>query len=170
MKILLTIGMLLHVFTVQAASQAIPNFHQVTNEIYRGGRPSNDELTRLFRGQKIHTIIDVENNMPIVRQEKILAESMGMRFVSSPMEWEERPSDDQVDRLLTELKNSGNFPIFLHCRHGRDRTGLIMALYRVEVMGWSPERAYKEMLDLGFGTQYVELDRYFRERTGYTGE
>ncbi len=42
-----------------------------------------------------------------------------------------------------------------------------MGLYRVEVEGWSPEKAYEEMLKLGFHAKFKALDDYFRIRTGF---
>jgi protein tyrosine/serine phosphatase len=39
----------------------------------------------------------------------------------------------------------------MHCKHGSDRTGLMAAMYRVVVQGWSKEQALKEMTEGGFG-------------------
>ena len=46
-------------------------------------------------------------------------------------------------------------PILVHCRHGADRTGLIMAMYRVVFQGWTKEQAKKEMLEGGYGFHAV---------------
>ena len=42
-------------------------------------------------------------------------------------------------------------PVLMHCKHGSDRTGLMSAMYRVVVEGWSKEDALKEMTQGGFG-------------------
>jgi len=43
----------------------------------------------------------------------------------------------------------------VHCQQGADRTGLMCAIYRVAVCGWSKEQAAKEMTDGGFGFHAV---------------
>ena len=82
---------------------------------------------------------------------------------------ERLPPDLQkfAETLVNLHLDEKNFPIFLHCAHGEDRTGLLMGLYRVEVQGWTPEKAYLEMLKLGFHPKFKALDDYFRDRTGF---
>lgn len=150
-------------FSVYA--KPIPNFRQVTEQLFRGGRPSNANLAEL-KQRGIGTVINLENEPGPVANERRAAEQLGLNFVSSPMSWLTRPEDQQVDNLLSLLADESAFPIFLHCRHGEDRTGLIMGLYRVLVQGWRPADAYKEMLALGFHPSFKALDDYFRERTG----
>jgi hypothetical protein len=35
-------------------------------------------------------------------------------------------------------------PVFVHCRQGRNRAGIMTAIYRVAYHGWTPQRAYAE--------------------------
>jgi hypothetical protein len=53
-------------------------------------------------------------------------------------------------------------PVFFHCRHGKDRTGTMAALYRIEVDGWTNEEAIEEMLAFGYHTIYQDLIDYVR--------
>ncbi len=59
--------------------------------------------------------------------------------------------------------------IYVHCRHGQDRTGLVVGLERVFVEGWDPADAYAEMLSHGFHTYFLGLKEYFFTQTGYHG-
>lgn len=147
-------------------SETAPNLIQVTDQIYRSGRPGNGDLAELKKDQGIRTVIDLEDSNQVIQQEEKEAEQLGLKFVTSPMSWAIRPKDAEVDQLLNILRDEKNLPILVHCRHGEDRTGLIIGLYRVEVQGWTPEAAYQEMLKLGFHRQLVNLDGYFRKRTG----
>ena len=156
------------VFLAVDAQATISNFMPVTNNIYRGGRPQKRDLENLKDQKNLSTIIDVENK-PAVAQEKDAADRLGLKFISSPMDTDIRPSDQQVDQILTVMSDPHNFPIFIHCFHGEDRTGLIVGLFRVEVQGWSAQSAYLEMLKNGFHPKYRALDKYFRDRTGYSG-
>lgn len=154
--------------TVQIQN-AIPNFLQVTNNLFRGGRPNTSDLASLKSEKNIATVIDLENKMPVVDQENKVVTDLGLKFISSPMDAAVRPTDQQVSQILAYLRDASNEPIFIHCHHGQDRSGLIIGIYRVEVQGWTPAKAYQEMLDNGFHSNLSALDNYFRDRTGYAG-
>jgi protein tyrosine/serine phosphatase len=151
------------------AAATIPKFSQVSDSLFRGGRPQQNDLAQVQSRYGVSTVVDIENNVQAIRQERGFAAQLQMEFISEPMDWETRPSDDQVNAILDLLKHSNGGPVFIHCTHGEDRTGLIVGLYRVEVQGWTPEQAYSEMLQMGFHTKFKALDDYFRARTGYRG-
>lgn len=146
----------------------IPNFLQVTNDIFRGGRPNNGDLAALKSEKNIKAVINLENKQSVVQQEQQTARNLGLKYISSPMNASVRPTDQQVNQILAALQDSNNDPIFIHCHHGQDRSGLIIGLYRVEVQGWAPAKAYQEMIDNGFHTSLTALDTYFRDRTGFS--
>ena len=74
-------------------------------------------------------------------------------------------SDEEVISFLTIISDPNNQPVFVHCRYGADRTGLMCAVYRVVVQGWSREAAIDEMQRGGYGAHkiYNGLARYIRE-------
>ena len=146
----------------------IKNWAKVNPMIFRGGRPSEALDVKKLKAMGIQTIIDLENNAKVIEREGRFAKSLGMDFISVPMYWDQRPSDSDVNGLLSamsQVRRSG--PIFIHCFHGRDRTGVIVALYRVFVESWDAESAYREMLKLGFNVKFKPLLDYFSDRTGY---
>lgn len=147
--------------------EKIPNFQEVTGNIYRGGRPATGDLAAAQRDQGIRTVLNLENDTKAIREDQKTAMALGMRFISRPMSAYERPNDSQVDQILAALQDASNFPILIHCRRGQDRTGVIIGLYRVLEQGWLPSQAYDEMLRIGFHPQFRELDNYFRDRTGF---
>jgi protein tyrosine/serine phosphatase len=53
----------------------------------------------------------------------------------------------------------------VHCWHGSDRTGCIIALYRILNQGWSKEQAIDEMVYGGYGfkSRYVNIIRYIKD-------
>jgi protein tyrosine/serine phosphatase len=70
--------------------------------------------------------------------------------------------DDRVLEALRILTNPQNQPVVIHCQHGADRTGAIVALYRIIVQGWSKADAVREMNEGGFhhSSLFRNLDRY----------
>lgn len=138
----------------------------VSPGIWRGRRPDAAELAHL-KALGVKTILDLEDSSAAIAAEKPIVARLGMRFISEPMSGFWTPNDKQVDRIEALLADPRNQPIFVHCQHGQDRTGVIVALHRVFHQGWSPAKAHKEMLDLGFHKVLVLLNHYFEEKTGW---
>lgn len=144
-----------------------PLFDEVARGVYRGGRPDRGDLSELERYYRVRTVLNLEDKDGVVDEEERWADKLDLKFINIEMDSSDWPDDDEIDAALAAMSNPRNHPIFVHCKHGRDRTGLVIGLYRVEVQGWSPERAYREMLDHGFRTYLKNLRKYFEKRTGY---
>ena len=64
--------------------------------------------------------------------------------------WEIRPAQiADVLRTIRERQKEG--AVLVHCYHGADRTGLVVAMYRVIYQGWSLDAARSEMIDGRYG-------------------
>ena len=55
-----------------------------------------------------------------------------------------RPSHEQVARVLAIINDPANHPVFIHCKRGSDRTGTIVACYRISKENWTDEQAIDE--------------------------
>lgn len=150
-------------------ARALPNYIVVNPNLSRSGRPDAEGLV-LLKQNNVKTIINIENDMTAVRAEEAAVKRLGMQYVSSPMSWNKSPSDQQVDALLRLMTDAKAGPVHLHCKHGRDRTGMMIGLYRVFVDRWPPGKAYQEMLATGFRPQLQALDQYFKRRTHWNGQ
>jgi protein tyrosine/serine phosphatase len=144
------------------APQGLPNFHQVTSGIFRGGAPTGDGLKAL-KDMGIHTIIDLRISPKDVKVEKKTAEAMGFTWLNIPM-GKEAPTQKQVDTFLATLAKAPDEPVFVHCQHGADRTGCMVGIYRVQVEGWSFAQACQEMGKYGFKPYLNELKEAVRSR------
>ena len=142
------------------------NFHLVSDGIYRSGRPDEAGIQVLAQ-MGVKTIIDLENDDDAVALEQGWAQAAGIGFISQPMNGLADPNDDQVNQTLAEIDDPANRPVLVHCLQGKDRTGLIIALYRVIYEGWTPQAAHDEMLSLGFNTILLAMNHYFEDKTGW---
>jgi protein tyrosine/serine phosphatase len=129
--------------------KSIPAFYKVNNNLYRGGEPDMDGLNRL-KNMNIKTIVSFQQESDEVATERAMVHAFGMEFYNIPLSVYERPTDEQVLEFLDIVTNQANFPVFVHCASGRDRTGSMIAMYRVVVDGWTIKEAYQEAKDLGF--------------------
>ena len=133
------------------AAAPLPNLHQVDAGLYRGGQPTAEGFRRLA-DLGVKTIVSLRAYGRAARHEhteRRLVESLGMRWVSLPMRMYWRPSDEQVRTFLSLTQAGADGPVFVHCQHGEDRTGSLIAVYRVFRQGWTPAQAYAEALKLG---------------------
>lgn len=156
--------LLIAAFWSTFAFAEIPKFVSVTSQIYRGGRPDTAGLQQLAK-MNVRTVINIDDNESAAKRERETAEKLGLRWINEPMDSFREPASAQIDRLLASLQDPSLFPVFIHCKHGEDRTGLVIGLYRVEVQKWTPTAAYKEMRERGFHPILKALDRFFHWRT-----
>ncbi len=142
----------------------IPNFQKTTDTIFRGGRATQQGLNYLKQAG-FKTIINLENDSKAINAEAAYAKKIGLQMYSSPLSWTKPPNDAQINNIIAALQNPNMYPVFVHCHYGKDRTGMIIGLYRVLVQGWDPRDAYAEMIKYGFHTEYKALDDYYRAKT-----
>ncbi|MBA2727914.1 MAG: tyrosine-protein phosphatase [Parachlamydiaceae bacterium] len=74
-----------------------------------------------------------------------------------------RIKDSEIIKVLKIIKSS-NDPVLVHCWHGSDRTGVVVAMYRILFQDWEKELAIEEMVNGGFGYHgiYKNLINYIR--------
>ena len=149
---------------IDPGSVPITRFLEVTPDIYRGARPSAQGLQILAK-QGLRTVIDLEDITSAIDSENQVAKSAGLQFVTKPMSGHLSPDDQEVSEILALLNDPGNYPIFIHCQLGEDRSGLIVALYRVFTQKWTAADAYQEWVKDGFHTQLTALKNYFDQKT-----
>ncbi|HWP43990.1 MAG TPA: tyrosine-protein phosphatase [Blastocatellia bacterium] len=130
----------------------IKNFGCINETFYRGAQPKEDDYKDLA-ALGIKTVIDLQRVGE--RDEQRLVEAAGMKFYRIGMSDRKRPSLEQIELFLKIVNDPANQPVFVHCRGGRHRTGVVTAAYRMTREGWRPEQAIAEMkkfdFDRGFG-------------------
>lgn len=134
-----------------AAAHRIPlkgvaGFAEVSPTLYRGGQPTKQGLESLA---KLGINIVVDARSPWRNHEGVEVQKLGMQYVSIP--WRcPFPKDEVFAKFLKLIRNNPNKKIFVHCRLGDDRTGMMVAAYRMALQGWSAQDAMKEMSTSGF--------------------
>lgn len=133
----------------RAARSPLPYFFKVDDRLYRGAHPTPEGFKQLSE-MGVKTIINLRGEDPRHQGfDRALVESYGMQWIYLPMHAFWRPTDAQVTEFLTLVLDPKRAPVFLHCRQGEDRTGALVAVYRVVAEGWEPRRAYNEAREMG---------------------
>lgn len=142
----------------------IPRFAVVDSGLARGARPSAAAIDSLAH-HGYRTIVSFIHDP----DEGERVRSAGMRYVEIPMTatifGASVPTDRDLERFFGTVLDSTARPVFMHCVHGKDRTGAMAAIYRIEVSGWTSEQAIAEMDSLGFNGMYKNLHGFVRSYT-----
>jgi|SRR5690348_12437612 tyrosine-protein phosphatase SIW14 len=130
-----------------AAAEAPPaglhNFMQVDEHVYRGGQPSEMGVKSLAK-LGIKAVIDLRGGGERSVAEQKEVEAHGMKYYSIPMPAFNAPSDAEISTALALINDSQNWPVYIHCLRGKDRTGTVIACYRIRHDRWPNARAMKE--------------------------
>lgn len=160
-------------FADSATCVSCANFAQVTGQIFRGGRPGGENSFQELKAMGIKTVIDLQGgdignsmfgwvagvlepgeNPSWISFEKQGIESLGMKFVNVPINSLADINSAQgygLGHAIALMNDPKNQPVYVHCEHGVDRTGLLVALYRVYYQKWTREAAHDEMVAMGHG-------------------
>ena len=148
-------------------SKDLPNFHKVNDVIYRGGQPKTAGIVELKR-LGIATVISLRSNDEHALKERSRFESAGIRFISLPLDNWQRPKVEQIDAIIAQIETVANQPVFVHCKRGSDRTGTVIAVYRMVHDGWDAKRAGDEAEEFGIGWWQFGMrdfiNDYYRDR------
>jgi protein tyrosine phosphatase (PTP) superfamily phosphohydrolase (DUF442 family) len=143
-------------WAVKMEKPGLKNFHRVTQNLFRGAQPTEEGFDQL-KTLGIKTVIDLR---PFHSDESKLKKT-GLNFERFHFyTW--HADDDDVVRFLKIVTNTNCGPCFVHCAYGSDRTGMMVAAYRVAVEGWTKDDAIAEMTqgDFGFHPQWKNLVTY----------
>jgi hypothetical protein len=133
-----------HAFGTKRKVSGVPHFGEVTPSLYRGGQPTREGFERLAK-MGINIVVDTGRSK---RDEKLI-QRLGMRYVSLPW-YCPLPKDEVFAKFLQVIRDNPGKKTFVHCRLGEDRTGMMIASYRMGAQGWSAEEALKEMNEFGY--------------------
>ncbi|RZL64348.1 MAG: protein-tyrosine-phosphatase [Variovorax sp.] len=128
------------------ASHRVENLHRITPTLYRSAQPRREDVPAL-QALGIKTVISFRS---FNSDERALRNS-GIDLVRVPIDtWS--INDDEVRRALIAIREAEKKgPVLIHCWHGADRTGVVAAVYRMALQGWSKDAARHEMFRGGFG-------------------
>jgi protein tyrosine/serine phosphatase len=130
----------------------LPNLNRLTPQLYRAAQPSAAGMRRI-EALGVKTVISLRalhDDDDELAGTTLLAERISFKS------W--HPEDEDVVRFLELATDPERQPVLVHCQHGADRTGMMCAIYRMAVEGWTADDAVREMVDGGYGFHAVWQD------------
>jgi uncharacterized protein (TIGR01244 family) len=142
-------------------SEGIRNFGIINDSLYRGAQPDAAGIRNLAR-LGIKSIINLRMTNDVWKAEAAQARTSGITYTNVPFKGIGRPTHAQVAALLALIETLPA-PVFVHCRHGCDRTGTIIACYRIRQGGWPNEAALEEARKYGLSKLEHGMIKYIRD-------
>jgi protein tyrosine/serine phosphatase len=122
----------------------VGNFAKISEALYRGEQPTAEGMAELKK-MGVKTVV----NLRAFHSDRDELKGLGLNYVHINCKaW--HPEDEDVARFLKIVNMPENQPVFVHCQHGSDRTGLMVAAYRMVEQGWSAGDAVAEIRNFGF--------------------
>ncbi len=126
----------------------VRNFGAVNEHLYRGAAPSTVALQELG-AMGVKLVIDLREPGEQGDVEKTLLRKLGIQYVNIPLRPTAAPTQGQIENVLALLSQHSADRVFVHCRRGKDRTGTVIACYRIQHDGWSNTKAQNEANEYG---------------------
>jgi len=140
----------------------IKNFHQVDAHVYRGAQPSGAGFRYLAR-IGVKTVVDLRGTETRSEAEERLVTAAGMKYVHVPMTGLIPPTDAEIVKILGILEDQSGGAVFVHCKRGADRTGAVIAAYRIDHNHWDNSRALGEAKTDGMSSFQHPRRNYIRD-------
>lgn len=139
--------------------EGVPNLHRMSDTFYRSAQPTADGMRQL-KALGVETIV----NLRSFHSDRDEIGNTGLAYEHIYMKaW--HPEEKELVRFLQIVTNDRRTPVLVHCQHGADRTGLMCAIYRITVQGWTKDDAIAEMTQGGFGFHpiWTNIIQYIRD-------
>lgn len=130
-------------------AEGVPNLFRVSEGLYRSAQPTAEGMRHL-KQLGVVTIV----NLRSFHSDRDEIGDTGLAYEHIYMKaW--HPERKEAVRFLQIVTDPKRAPVLVHCQHGADRTGTMVAIYRVAVQGWTKEEAIREMTEGGYGFHRV---------------
>ncbi len=125
-------------------NSSIGNLYKVSDDLYRSEQVGANDLPDL-RALGIRTIYNLRHHHDDSQK---LAKA-GITLLSHELNAGSVTAQD-LKEILEDIRKAPK-PVLVHCWHGSDRTGFVVAGYRVAFQKWSKEAAAEELRSGGYG-------------------
>ncbi|MGB8784010.1 MAG: dual specificity protein phosphatase family protein [Terriglobales bacterium] len=144
----------------------LPNFGRVTDTLYRGAQPASAGFSAL-QAMGVGIVVNFRDERGEMANEKREVEALGIKYMGIPWNGRDEPSTAQVVEFLDLVRANPTVKVFVHCQRGADRTGVMIAAYRIAVEHRTVARALSEMHQFHYDWFFLpQLERYVKSLPG----
>jgi len=133
----------------------IVNFDKVDSQIYRGAQPTVNGF-EFLRTLGVKSVVSLRLAKDVLPDEKEAVEQLGLTFTNLPMSGMAPPTVAEMNRMLDAIERLPQ-PVFIHCQFGCDRTGIVVACWRIRQSKWPRAKALREAKAYGISPLLVGM-------------
>lgn len=139
----------------------LPNFAKINESLFRGGQPTVRGLEHLAQ-IGVRTVVNLRDTPSAVVRERRAVEKLGMNFRNIRLSNWFQARDAEIRAIVEVIDDPANQPVFIHCKRGADRTGTVIAIYRMLIDGWNDRDANREAKRYGIGWWQVWMREHIK--------
>lgn len=140
----------------------LPNFAQINQNFYRGAQPTENGVRELAK-MGVKTIVDLRGEDEKAQSEKIWAQNAGIKFINVSLGNWLKPKTADIEQIIRDIDEPENQPVFIHCKRGADRTGTVVAVYRISHDNYTATQAIDEAKKFDFGWWQFWMKDYIND-------
>jgi tyrosine-protein phosphatase SIW14 len=139
------------------ANDSLGNFYKINDSVYRSMQPSETSFQYLSN-VGIKSIL----NLREIHSDSKKIKNLNLKNYHVPMN-AANFNDVEIIAALKIMKNCPK-PVVVHCKHGSDRTGVVIAMYRIVFENWEKQKAIEELTTGGYGfhLMYKNIPTYIK--------
>lgn len=145
------------------------NFHVVDSGVWRSSQPNRESIIRM-REHGLHSIINLRGDDETDLWEGKFADSLGINYYSKPLDATKKQDLNYLIEILSLIEENMNQPVLVHCLGGKDRTGLLIGMYKLKHTDATLEQIKQEMIMYGHDSEnyneiFAALEQFQNELT-----
>lgn len=149
--------------------QDIRNFLQLNENLLSSGMPTAEQMKSVAEaGVKVVINLAPFDPERDLANEGSLVESLGMKYINIPVEWES-PTRQNFDAFVKAMDENRDNKKLVHCRANYRATGFV-TLYRILRLGWKREEAFKDLYRIWNLDEYPVWKKFFEENLKEKGK
>jgi protein tyrosine phosphatase (PTP) superfamily phosphohydrolase (DUF442 family) len=140
----------------------IYNYLQMSETLHSSGMPTHEQISSLAEdGIKVVINLATPQSEGWMPDEKEQVEAQNIAYFEIPVDWN-KPTTENLDKFMDTMERHKHQMILVHCQANHRATAFI-ALYRINLLGWSTENAFKSLLKIWNPAEYPVWEKFIEK-------